>query len=372
MRLRFLHIIIYLAAGFHSFAHHPDHGSSFRFIENKNQWEEKVRYRADIESGTLFLEKNCFTYHLMDGKIKEYLHLPKVPVNPDTLKIRGHAFKVNFENSNSNVVINPEGEFPDYYNYFQGSDRSKWASKAKAFSIVNYQNLYDGIDLKIYSQGNNLKYDFIIFPNVDPSLIQVRYDGIDKMFLREGNLVLQTSLGEVTERKPFAYQYINGRTVPVTCNYILEGHHLSFALPSGYNRNYKLIIDPVLIFSTYSGSTADNFGYTATPDADGFLYSGSSIFNNGYPVTVGAYQQSWAGGTGWFGLTTGVDIAITKYDTTGTFRIYSTYLGGKGEELPHSLIVNENKELFILGTTGSDNFPFVNGFDSTFGEQIHR
>src|SRR4051812_43829613 len=100
MGLKILNIIFLLFACLPSFGHDPDHSSHFRFIENKNQWNEKVRYRSDIPSGALFLEKNCFTYHLMDGKLFEFLHLPKVPVNPDTLQFRGHAFKVNFENSN--------------------------------------------------------------------------------------------------------------------------------------------------------------------------------------------------------------------------------------------------------------------------------
>src|SRR5436190_12880811 len=172
MRFRILHIVIFLFASIQGFAQDPGNGSPFRFIENKNQWDQKIKYRADIHSGALFLERNCFTYHLMDGHFLEALH-GHTNTNPDSIKIRGHVFKVTFENCSEDVAVNAEGEFPDYYNYFLGKDQSKWASKVRAFTTVNYQNLYDGIDLKIYSQGNHLKYDFIILPNVDPSLIQV-------------------------------------------------------------------------------------------------------------------------------------------------------------------------------------------------------
>jgi gliding motility-associated-like protein len=365
MRLKIPHILILLFINYYGFAHDPGHSSSFRFIENKNQWNEKVKYRADIQSGALFLEKNCFTYHLIDGKVLELLHAHKSR-NLDTLKMNGHVFKVNFEKSNPEVNVDAEEEYPDYYNYFIGNDPSKWASKAKAFGIVNYQNLYDGIDLKIYSQGNNLKYDLIILPLVDPSLIKISYEGIDTISLRDGDLVLQTCLGKITEKKPFAYQDINGRRIAVPCSYRLEGREVSFAFPSGYNKNYKLVIDPVLIFSTYSGSTVDNFGYSATPDSQGFLYSGSTAFGVGYPVTTGAYQVNFGGGYSFYYLS-GTDIGITKYDTSGTKRIYSTYLGGSGDEIPHSLIVNSRDELFILGTTGSINFPVLaTSYDSTF------
>ena len=124
---------------------------------------------------------------------------------------------------------------------------------------------------------------------------------------------------------------------------------MSFDFPYGYDKSNDLIIDPTLIFSTYSGSISDNFGYTATYDNDGYLYSGSTAFGVDYPTTLGAYQQSFQGGV--------TDIAITKYDTTGTYRIYSIYLGGTSDELPHSMVVNSNNELFVLGTTGSADFP---------------
>jgi gliding motility-associated-like protein len=125
-----------------------------------------------------------------------------------------------------------------------------------------------------------------------------------------------------------------------------------------------VVIDPTLSFSTYSGSLANNFGYTATFDRDGFLYSGSTAFGQGYPTTLGAYQVTHAGGNGLF---SGTDIALTKYDTTGTFLIWSTYLGGSSDELPHSLVVNGNDELFVYGTTSSPNFPTTSGaLDITF------
>src|SRR5690606_21696571 len=120
-----------------------------------------------------------------------------------------------------------------------------------------------------------------------------------------------------------------------------------------------LIIDPTLIFSTYSGSFADNFGFTATYDSKGYLYSGGNVFALGYPTTVGAFQVSYGGGN--------IDVAITKYDVTGTNLIYSTYLGGNGSEIPHSLVVNNYDELFVFGTTGSANFPVsANAYDQTF------
>ncbi len=360
-----LFFLLFLAH--YGLAHGPQHDNSIRFIENKNQWERKVEYRADLSSTALFLEKNCFTYHLYQSNSHKHPHTRPQEIGSDSIRFKGHSFKVKFNQSNPDVELSAAGESEDHYNYYIGKNPAKWASGVKAFNSVLYQSLYNGIDLKVYSQNNNLKYDFIILPKVDPSVIRLEYEGLDRMSLNQGNLILHTSLGEVTEQKPFAYQYIRGQLITIPCKYVLEGNVVSFNFPSGYDPNFSITIDPVLIFSTYSGSTADNFGYTATPDSKGFLYGGSSVFDVGYPFTIGAYQTTFAGGSGAFFGIKGTDIGITKYDTSGTKRIYSTYLGGSEDEVPHSLIVNDQDELFIYGTTGSADFPFTKtAFDTTF------
>jgi gliding motility-associated-like protein len=145
----------------------------------------------------------------------------------------------------------------------------------------------------------------------------------------------------------------------ISCKYVLKQNILSYEFPDGFDENYDLIIDPTLIFSSFSGSFANNFGYSATFDSKGFLYSGSSVFGQQYPTTYGAYDTIFGGGT--------VDIAISKFDTTGTFMVYSTYIGGNEDELPHSLIVNSFDELYIMGTTSSTDFPTtIDCYDSSF------
>ena len=213
------------------------------------------------------------------------------------------------------------------------------------------ENVYAGIDVRYYVNKDKLKYDIIIGPNASSNKIKIKYKGLKEIRLREENLYAVTTVNTIIEKQPYAYQLINGKKIDVACVYKLNKNELSFSFPEGYNANYTLIIDPVLDFSTYSGSTTDNFGYTATYDNFGFLYSGSTSFGVGYPTTLGAYQINYANASG------GTDIAITKYDTSGTQRIYSTYLGGQNDELPHSMIVNSANELFVYGTTASADFP---------------
>ena len=138
-------------------------------------------------------------------------------------------------------------------------------------------------------------------------------EGVEDVRLLDGRLHIKTSINEIIEEKPYAYQIVNGLKMEVACIFVWKQNKLSFDFPNGYDKSKELVIDPVLIFSSYSGSTANNFGYTATYDDYGFLYSGGTAFNIGYPTTMGAYSTNYNGGIG------GTDIVLSKYDTTGTF-----------------------------------------------------
>ena len=342
-------IILFLSISLFSFSQ-----SVFPFTENKGQLPQTVFSKVKIPSGSVFIEKGKFTYSFYNGKQLQERH----DLQRDENWIDAHSFSSNFINSNSNssLILSDKSK---YFENFYYKDNN--AENVNFYKYLSEENIYPGIDLNMYFSDNNLKYDLIVSPNISPKLIKIKYSGQDEIYLKDGNLIIKTSVNTITELAPFAYQIINGEKQTVKCRYHLKKDILSFVLPESYDRNVELVIDPTLIFSTYSGSTADNFGYTATYDRDGFLYSGSTVFGVGYPTTLGAFQIDYANGS------YGTDIGITKYDTTGTTRIYSTYLGGTKDELPHSMIVNNMNELFIFGTTASDDFPVtVNAFQTTF------
>ena len=187
----------------------------------------------------------------------------------------------------------------------------------------------------------------------------MEYEGIQNLFVAKGNLIIATNVMQIIELKPVAYQISNnGKRIYVDCAYKVNQHKLSFDV-GAYNTDLPLVIDPVLIFASYSGSTSDNWGYSATYDKYGNLYSGGNVFGIGYPLVTGAFQINFGGGS--------TDIAISKFDTQGTFLHYSTYLGGSGSEVPHSLIVNDNDELYVLGTTSSSDYPVTaDAYDTLF------
>lgn len=336
------------------------HNEGIRYIENKGQWSEPFLFKADIGMGALFVEQTSFTYNLYNADEFQSNHF----TNSTIVKpIKFHAFRINFLNALP-AKIEAKDTYPEYYNYILGKDKNKWKGKVKAFYLIEYQNLYKNIDLHLYSQGNFLKYDVILKPNSSIQDVKLSYEGTDNLKItKSGNLIIKTSVGDIVEQKPYAYQEIGKTKVEVPCEFILTNNTVSFKLTGKYNKNIPLIIDPVLVFSSFSGSNANNFGMTATYGYDGSLFSGGTAFSIGYPTTLGAFDPSF-NGTPAGGITDGV---ITRYDSTGNNLIYSTYIGGLQTETVHSLIANTNNELFLYGATSSFDFPtLTNSYDTSF------
>lgn len=332
--------------------------AQMEFIENKGQWHSNVQYLSGFNAGSFFLEKNGFTVALHDtGDLKKSIELGHLSGKP--VVIHSFAYKVNFLDAatNSSKVV-PEKPLASYNNYYIGNDPAKWAGNCKIFQAITYQNIYPNIDIRYYSEGNNLKYDFLVHPGGNPGAIAMQYAG-PQLSVKDKQLIIKTSVAEVKELYPYSYQVINGKKNEVDCKYVLRNNVVTFDLKD-YDPNSLLVIDPTLIFSTYTGSTAENWGFTATPGPDGSLYAGGIAFDDGgnYPVSPGAYQTTNAGGPTEdnFG---GYDIALFKFSPNGSNRTYATYLGGSGNEQPHSMIVDRDGNLIIEGRTNSGNYPIT-------------
>lgn len=363
--MRKLIVLLLSITAYHSAVSH-EADRFYRFIPNKGQFEQEITHKARINNGALFLEKDRFTFHFTDNSALTDAH--HKGEDPAGKKLSGHVYQVQFLNANTQS-LSEEKPTNEYYNFFLGNKKEKWAGGVHAYEKVNYNQVYAGIDLKVYSQNEQLKYDWIVKANANPQLIQQEYIGLEKIKLDEkGNLQLKTSLLTVTELAPKAYQIIAGKKVEVPCEFKLNGTILSYHFPKGYQSQFDLIIDPVLIFGSSSGSFADNFGMTATYSSQGHLFTGGTAYNIGYPTTVGAYQTTAFANGSTYGVT---DVVITKYDPTGASLVYSTYIGGGngvgGTETVHSLICNANDELFIMGVTSSLDFPTTsNAYDTIF------
>lgn len=319
--------------------------------ENKGQWNSVVHYRADIPNGHLYLDDEGFTYQFFDENVLANIHHNRTDYSFEFMRM--HVVKTRFIGASPVSSFDRAEPSQHYYNYYIGSDSSRWASHVRSFQWVKRNDLYPGVDMQVYRKNDAVKYDLIVAPGADVNQIELAYEGADKLQLIDGQLHVHTSLQHYIEQPPFAYQLIDGRFTRVECHYVLDGQTLRFDFPEGFDQNHELVIDPEISFSTYIGSLSSNFGYTATYDDSGSLYAGVIVFGVFYPTTAGAFDEDHNEGT--------IDIGVTKFSADGTQLLYSTFLGGSSQESPHSLVVNGNEELFILGSTGSSNFPTTPG-----------
>ena len=331
----------------------------YNFQENKGQWPSDVKYRAESQGGHLYFENNAFHYQFAEIP-DSHNHGANGDDKTEHAEenIKGHVFRAEFINANKNARIKSGGKSSYYHNYFLGNDKSKWASEIHSYSAIEYENLYDGINLSFYKKDGFYKYDYVVKPGNSPDKIIVKYKGVEVPIIKDGNLIINHSIGKLIEEKPYAYQIKEGKEIEVVCNYVLnETGDLSFDFPNEYDKSLELVIDPALIFSTYSGSASGNFGMTATYDRLGFGYSGGTIFTTGFITSLGAYDTTYNSGTS--------DIAIQKYSPDGTHLVYGTYLGGGSSETVHSMVVDDSLNLIVFGVTGSANFPSTtNAYDT--------
>ena len=336
-----------------------------RFEENKGQLPKQVSFKAEVPGGALFIENDKFTWHFSSSDAEGHYH-GKHELHEEQI-LKGHAFQMELLNANKNSNIEKSEKIAAYVNYYIGKNSSDWAKNVASFGQINLKEVYPKIDWKVYSTSKNLKYDFIVNPNGDPNKIHWKYNGVDDISIVKGKLVIKTTLGEIIEEEPIAYQEIDGIKSFVKCAFTEVNGIYGFKIGS-YDKQHALTLDPLLVFGSFSGSSADNWGFTATYDNAGNAYSAGISFGIGYPVSLGAYQTTFNGGTG----SRPNDIGIIKYSPTGQ-KMWATYLGGTGNEIPQSLVVSSNNELFIFGTTGSSDFPTTStAYNRTFngGEQV--
>jgi gliding motility-associated-like protein len=326
------------------------------FVENKNQWYKDIQFRAEIPSGFLDVQAGGYLqYFFYDGlAVEKRYHQEHAKEIVVDAPVAYHSFVVKFLGA-SPVQAKPIDLQPTLYNYYLGNDKTYWADACKSYKKLIYENIYPNISYELFSRGKSLKYEFHIERGGNPAQIQMKFEHTSGLeILPDGSLEIKTTLGSIYEKKPYCYQIIKGKEIEVPSKFVLSGDVVSFAFPQGYNKKYPLVIDPGIVFATYSGATSSNYGNTATFDNQGNLYSGSTSFGTGMragsptPTTIGTLGGS-------------IDIRLYKYNPTGTTLLYVTFVGGSQNELPHSLVTDADGQLLAFGATGSNNFP------TTFG-----
>ena len=233
-------------------------------------------------------------------------------------------------------------------NYFTGNDPSRWRTNVSTYGKVRYGSIYPGIDLVFYGNPRQIEFDFVLAPGADASRIRIAIRGARPSLDDRGNAVVQIGGQDLQFQKPRLYQDVDGRRQAVAGEYVVKGHELRFRV-GRYDRRRPLVIDPVLVYSTFLGGSDQDGGNAIAVDSAGNAYVTGIARSSDFPVSPGAYQTSGAG------------VAfVTKLDPSqsgAASRVYSTYLGGSGSEGGFAIAVDGANDAYITGITNSIDFP---------------
>jgi hypothetical protein len=244
-------------------------------------------------------------------------------------------------------------------NFFYGNDSENWCTDVPNYGEVWYENIYDGIDLRYYTNENGLKYDFILHPGANLNHIRIRYDGAESLEIdKSNNLVIKTEIENIIERDLFIYQEYDSKCHEIEGRfYKYNDQEYGFELLDHYCESRDLIIDPY-IYSTYVGGSEwdSGSGISIDPDGNAFVSGATSSIN--FPTTPGVYNRSFANET---------DVIVFKLNQDGSALHYSTYIGGKLDDQGTSIAIDSKGNAFVTGYTESTDFPTTNGtFDRTY------
>ena len=255
-------------------------------------------------------------------------------------------------------------------NYFIGKDRKQWKTNIGTYRSVVYREVYPGIDLKFYGNNRQLEYDIILKPGADPSIVRLSYQGTKRLRISgDGDLLIDLKSGNIIQKRPYIYQEIDGKRVEVEGRYEIRNAKPENGNPKlacgfeigSYDKKYPLIIDPVLVYSTYLGGTSnDDYGYGIAVDSSGNAYVTGYTLSFDFPIE--SPLDDTIGG--------GIDAFVTKLDATGSALVYSTYLGGGNSDQGNDIAVDSSGNAYITGTTQSFDFPTESPFDDTIGGGI--
>jgi len=394
------------------------------FIANAGQVDSRVCYHVNGSGSRIFFTPEGAVFSFMERPLRSTRCSHRISNAFAEEELQGFALFLGFIGANS-TIPEGRIEGTSQVSYFIGNDPGSWHAGLPAFEEIIYRDLWSKVDLVFKGESGRIKYELIIYPGADINSVKLAYRGADALSLDEqGNLQILTPFGILTDERPVSAQLIDGRQAPVESAFLLERDEngesiLGLSIGNSYDARYPLVIDPGLIYSTYLGGSSFDQAFSIAIDAAGNAYVTGFTSSYDFPVTPGAFQPTFHGGfsdafisklnaTGSglvystylggssddvgdsitidaagnayvigytsstdFPVTPGAfqmayggdpeDAFITKLNTTGTALVYSTYLGGSGDDGGNSIVIDISGNAYVTGFTDSGNFPHTSG-----------
>lgn len=338
------------------------------FEKNVGQTDERVQFLARGAGYTLFLAQAEAT--LLLQRADEKLRMERASVRARGNVFPGRSPSSPAESASQAVLrLKPveaaarpsaEGveELPGRVNYFLGNDPARWRTGIPTYAKVKYTEVYPGVDLVYYGRQGQLEYDFIVAPGARPEAIRLRLEGADRVQLdSDGDLLASVAGGSVRMKKPVVYQDLAGERRTIPARYILTGRdQVAFEI-SSYDRTRPLVIDPVVLYSTYLGGSLGEIGAGLAVDIVGNMYVAGTTTSADFPLSR-AIQSSPGGNS---------DVFVARLNPAGTVLVYASYLGGSNNDEAAGLAIDGFGNAYLTGVTASANFPTAFALQAVFG-----
>jgi len=330
------------------------------FIENRGQKDKCVKFYAHGDGGTVFFTTEGIYFSLPDGDRQKSLSRKDKSgfAGTDTLDriTMAKLAPVGLRNGVEPTGVEPKS---GRVNYLTGNEPSSWKTDIPTYGAVTYREAYSGIDLNFYGDGRQLEYDVIVKPGADLSQVKFQYRGSTKLqLLANGDLQINLPNGiALVQKRPLVYQEIDGQRVNRAGSFqIAERCSDVYGFKvAWYDKNYPLVIDPVLLYSTFLGGTSADHGRAIALDQDGNIYVTGYTKSNDFPRVNEIYSHQGD-----------YDAFVTKINAQGTALAYSTYLGGSAEDRGQGIGIDAQGLAYVTGYTKSGDFPAVNALYASY------
>ena len=329
-----------------------------RFEANQGQADLRVKFLSRGSGYTLFLTSTEAVLALQKPSLTTAAIQRYVGNTPGKRSTSAAVLRMKFGGANRIARIEGLESLTGKSNYFIGNEPAKWRTNVPTYAKVRYEGVYPGVDLVYYGNQGQLEYDFVIAPGTNPRTIRLVIVGAERLEAStRGDLVLNTGSGEVRLQKPVVYQESGNVRKEIAGRYVLRGkRQIGFEVAT-YDASKPLIIDPLLSYSTYLGGSGDDAGNAIAVDGSGNAYVTGSTGSTNFP-TKNPLQSAFGGSS---------DVFVTKLDPTGSTLIYSTFLGGSAASGATAIAVDSSGNAYVTGFTRSTNFPTKNPLQPAFG-----
>lgn len=333
------------------------------FVPNMGQWDGQALFLARSLGVDAWVTESGVVYDFFEARVEgtgsgvrgDGPTQDPAPKAQHTAQRRGHVVRMEFVGGIASPVRG-EGPLEGRFNYFLGSDESRWAANVPRYAEARSERVYEGVEARWYFDQGKPRYDLIVAPGADPGKIQMRFEGAS-LGTDGKSLNIRTSLGDVRQSGLFAYQKIGGGTKQVPCSFAVRGNNASFKV-GDYDTTKPLVIDPLLWATFLGGASTDATTDVALDDSGNALVAGYT-HSSTFPTTVGAYDQTYAALA---------DAFVAKVSANGANLLFGTYVGGVGGDLAWSIALDATSQIVIVGETRSTDFPTTAGtFDKTLG-----